>query len=108
MTVVRVSWKAFSDIERADYGRRVFPVTDAIVDFPAFDKFKDSEICNQIFEQTNLYRGEFWSDLEQVMPKDRSHTALSVGDEVAITRCNQTTIYKCADFGWDLINTYYH
>lgn len=103
MTFVKVSWKAFSDSKRAEAGRKVFPVTEAIVQIPEFNNLKDIEICNQVFQDTNLYNGVFWNYLEDVLPANRSHTALSIDDEVAIGRGKEIHVYRCADFGWDRI-----
>lgn len=102
-TLVRVSWKAFSDPRRAEANLKVFPVTSAAVQIPEFNNLKDSEILNKVYQDTNLYNGEFWNYLEDVLPKDRSHTALSIGDEVTISRSNQSRVYRCAETGWDCV-----
>lgn len=102
-TKVRVSWKAFSDPKRAEGGRKVFPVTSVEVMMPEFNNWKDLDILNQVYQDTNLYNGIFWDILEEVMPKDRSHTALSINDEVGVIRGNGMRLYRCAETGWELI-----
>lgn len=56
-----------------------------------------TEILNTIYRDTNLYSGEFWNAIENIMPTPRPHTALSVGDEVEI----DGVFYAVADFGFE-------
>lgn len=100
-TEVTVSWKAFSSAERAIENRKVFPVKEATVYAPFFDYLTELEICNKVYQETNLYYGKFWNQLERVLPENRSHTALSIGDEVTITRQNAAITYRCAELGWE-------
>jgi len=48
-----------------------------------------------VFQNTNLYQGAMWDAL-QPLPEDRTHTAMSVGDEVTIN--GQT--FRCEDIGF--------
>lgn len=102
-TAITVRWKAFSNPIRTEEGRKVFPVTEATVATSLFDYANDLEICNKVYAQTNLYYGEFWTELEKVMPKNRSHTALSIGDEVVVQRMNVKATFRCAEFGWEKV-----
>ena len=53
-----------------------------------------------LFECTNLYQGAIWKlFLDGKMPEDRSHTALSVGDQVVL----DGRAYGCAMTGWDIL-----
>jgi len=64
----------------------------------------DEEILELLFEQTNLYGGQVWkAHFEGKMPEDRSHTALSVGDQVVIERNDDRSEYVCKDIGWELL-----
>ena len=65
-----------------------------------FNTVDHTQILNAIYRDTNLYSGAFWNALEPVMPSNRSHTALSVGDFVQIDEDK----YVVADFGFDLVN----
>jgi hypothetical protein len=56
----------------------------------------DEQICDSIFHVTNMQEGELWELIESVMPENRSHTSLSVGDQVVV----DGEIYTCANFGW--------
>lgn len=59
----------------------------------------DNAICNQLYEATNVYAGSVWDSIVAFIPKARSHTALSVGDQIVINK----VVYECADFGWNVI-----
>lgn len=59
----------------------------------------DIGICNQLYEATNVYAGSVWNSIVAFIPKVRSHTALSVGDQIVIN----DVVYECADFGWNVI-----
>jgi hypothetical protein len=54
------------------------------------------ETCNKVFEDTNKYQGALWNVLEPLLPQDRTHTALSVGDTVTINGI----VFTCAPMGW--------
>ena len=95
MTVVKVSWKAFGDLPQKNRF-----MTDAVIETTLFDNAaNDFEILNKVYQDTNLYNGSFWNQLEKVMPLNRTHTALSVGDEVAVNE----VVYRCGSFGWDKV-----
>ena len=100
MSTITVIWKAFNsdDPKRlqdfADAGRK--PVTSKTIETDLTFGASHSYICERLFRDTNLYEGEFWN-LLQPLPEDRTHTAMSVGDEVII---NGRT-YRCADVGFE-------
>lgn len=64
-----------------------------------FGPFTDEEICNAIYSNTNHYAGKFWDALQAVIPADRPHTALSMGDKVSIDGRE----YVCSEIGWALV-----
>lgn len=70
---------------------------NANVEFEIDFEGSDLELRNQIFQDTNLYSGKIWEIIEPKLPANRTHTALSVGDEVRI----DDTIYRCAEIGWE-------
>lgn len=92
---ITVTWKAFAD--RLGFGERV---TSATVEFDVDDSLTDIDICDIVFHDTNVYSGALWNALEPLLPEDRTHTALSVGDEVTI---NNETTYFCDHFGWEVL-----
>ena len=59
----------------------------------------DLELCERIYANTNLYQGVIWDALQAVIPADRPHTALSVGDLVSI----DGRTYRCAELGFTLV-----
>lgn len=86
MKQVEVVWRAFGNETSVEFE----------IDFDG----SDLELRNQIFQDTNLYSGKVWDKMvEAGLPADRTHTALSVGDDVRIGE----TIYRCAEVGWNLV-----
>lgn len=63
-------------------------------DFPA--EWEDVAVCNFIYRETNLYNGEFWDAISDVLPEGRSHTAISIGDVVSVNGKS----YMVEGFGW--------
>ena len=52
-----------------------------------------------VYQQTNIYEGNLWNVIEPKLSAFRTHTAISVGDEIEI----DGQVYICADFGFDKI-----
>ena len=68
--------------------------------------------CDVLYEITNLQDDVYdftrnktkqllWNLLKPLLPDNRTHTSLSVGDEITIG----TNTYRCADIGWELLDT---
>jgi hypothetical protein len=82
MKQVTITWKAFGE-----------PTSAAL----ALDTSASAlEICDAIFHQTNVYAGPIWDELEPLLPATRTHTALSVGDEVTV----DGEVIRCEPMGW--------
>jgi hypothetical protein len=92
---ITITWKAFSNPELLNR-----PNTSATFDL-VYDtaEVDDEKVCDILFHQTNVYSGNVWRIIEPLLPTDRTHTALSVGDEVTI---NENT-YRCENVGWQLL-----
>ena len=90
-----ITWKAFSNPELLNR-----PITSATFDLD-YDtaEVSDEKACDILFHQTNVYDGNVWRIIEPLLSDNRTHTALSVGDEITI---NENT-YRCADVGWELL-----
>jgi hypothetical protein len=98
---VKVTWKAFGN--KIEQGRYV-----SSVEFEVLDAKPTHEVLlNAIYKATNLqdeladFNGTafeiyLWKVIEARLASDRTHTSLSVGDEIEID--GQT--YVCADIGW--------
>ena len=103
MSTITVTWKAFNNNdpkrlqEFADQGRN--PVTSRTIEVENTMGVSHSYICEMLFRDTNWYEGPFW-DLLQPLPEDRTHTSMSVGDEVTI----EGTTYRCADLGFEEVS----
>lgn len=101
MTKIKVTWKAFGD--KPERGRFI---TSVELELPK-QVSDDISICDAIYEVTNL-QGELaefgksaskialWELIESKLSPVRTHTSLSVGDEVEI----DGRAYVCADLGW--------
>jgi hypothetical protein len=95
MATITITWNSFTKPTQSASATISF-------DYNA-EVFSHNQICDIVFEQTNLYQGALWNVLEPALPADRTHTALSVGDEVTIFNHNTGFTYRCAHFGWELI-----
>lgn len=91
-TNIKVTWKAFGD----------HPLENQYITSASFDLVSEGttvdpiNICNQIFRDTNLYQGKMWDAIEPKLSPSRTHTSLSVGDEVEI----DGTTFLCEGSGW--------
>ena len=63
------------------------------------DNTSDLEILEEIYRQTNLYTGEIFAMVQEIAPKDRPHTALSVNDHIIIDGLQ----YRCNEFGFGMV-----
>jgi hypothetical protein len=104
MSEAKITWKAFGD--KPEQGRFISSV---VVDVPeGFSN--DLQICEAIYKATNLQgdledfgasiaEGRLWKRIESVLSATRTHTSISVGDEIEIGG----QVYICADFGFEKI-----
>ena len=90
-TVIKITWKAFGD--KPDIGRYISSVTFEVPKQVG----NPYGICEEIFKQTNTYKGELFEEfIQPLLSGTRTHTALSIGDEVEI----DGQVYICGDFGF--------
>ena len=98
---VKVTWKAFGN--KIEQGRYVSSVEFELPDTDPSTEF----LLNAIYKATNLqeeladFNGTafeiyLWEVIKARLASDRTHTSLSVGDEIEVY--GQT--YVCADIGW--------
>jgi hypothetical protein len=94
MTKVKITWKSFGD--NPDAGLFVSSV-EFDYDF-GFEEgeYKDLSICEYLFANTNLYKGGAWDIIQPLLSDTRTHTSLSIGDEVEI----DGVTYICANMGF--------
>jgi hypothetical protein len=94
-TTITITYKAFSNYTPTR------PVTSATFDFLSHTDITDSALCETIFHETNVYDGYLWRNyIEPALPENRTHTALSVGDEITITNGDDSRTYACMDIGF--------
>lgn len=95
MSKVKISWKAFGD--KPDQGKFV-----SSVEFETEFKIAEADVdqfLNVVYRVTNTYSGNLWEIIKPQLSETRTHTALSVGDEVEI----DGQVYIVADFGFEKI-----
>lgn len=95
MAQVKITWKAFGD--KPEIGRFISSVefeTEFKIDESNVDKFLEV-----VYHNTNTYSGNLWQIIEPKLSATRTHTSISVGDEIEI----DGQVYICADFGFEKI-----
>jgi len=95
MSQVKITWKAFGD--KPEIGRFISSVefeTEFKIDESNVDKF-----LGVVYQQTNLYGGNLWKIIEPKLSATRTHTSLSIGDEIEI----DGQVYIVADCGFEKI-----
>jgi hypothetical protein len=95
MSKVKVTWKAFGD--KPEIWRFVSSV-EFETEFPITEENRD-QFFGVIYQQTNTYQGNLWSIIEPKLSPNRTHTAISIGDEIEV----DGQVYICADFGFEKI-----
>ena len=91
MSQVTITLKAFGDDLKS--GRVVSSVS-----FDSTTISVDNHItfCETVFADLNLYTGWVWDTVEPLLSPNRTHTALSVGDEIEI----DGKVYRCENVGF--------
>ena len=95
MSKVKITWKAFGD--KPEIGRFI-----SSVEFETEFKIEESDVdkfLEVVYHTTNTYSGNLWEIIQPLLSETRTHTSLSVGDEVEIDGVG----YVCADFGFEQI-----
>ena len=73
MTSIKITWKASFHPATGFTGED----TQASLVYN-FGNLSDTQICDAIYQQTNLYSGDAWELIKLVLPEARTHTALSL------------------------------
>lgn len=92
MSKVKITWKAFGD--KPEISRFI-----SSVEFETEFKIEESDVdkfLEVVYHTTNTYSGNLWEIIQPLLSETRTHTSLSVGDEVEIDGVG----YVCADFGF--------
>ncbi len=101
---ITIKWTAFKEHEfmLAEQGK----IGNAEMNFEVpTDHYQiegnDFEWLNYLYECTNLHQGKMWNTyFDGKMPENRSHTSLSVGDQIVLDGRE----YVCEMVGWSLVN----
>jgi hypothetical protein len=91
MSNVKITWKAFAN---EPFGNS----TQVVLEWDTEET--PLEICNRVFRETNRYEGKLWDIVEPLLAEERTHTALSIGDEVEV----DGETYRCNSLGWDVVS----
>jgi hypothetical protein len=96
---IKITWKAFGD--KPERGRFISSVEFELgsVTGQNINEIADVNICEWIYKDTNTYSGLIWNQIEKKLSETRTHTSISVGDEIEING----QVYICADFGFEKI-----
>ena len=95
MSQVKITWKAFGD--KPEIGRFI-----SSVEFETEFKITENDVTQfleVVYRTTNTYSGNLWDIIQPLLSETRTHTSLSIGDEVEI----DGQVYICADFGFEKI-----
>ena len=95
MSKVKVTWKAFGN--KPEINRYI-----SFVEFETEFKIAEADVdqfLNVVYRVTNTYSGNLWDIIEPKLSAFRTHTAISIGDEIEI----DGQVYICADFGFEKI-----
>jgi hypothetical protein len=93
MSQVKITWKAFGD--KPEIGRFISSVEfETTLDIQVPER-----LCESIYHATNTYSGALWDVLEPKLSATRTHTSISIGDEIEI----DGQVYICADLGFEKI-----
>jgi|694.fasta_scaffold02251_47 hypothetical protein len=84
MATITITWKAFGDPTSATF---------------EWENTEGHDIVERAFRDTNLYNGSLWDALEPHLPENRTHTALSVRDEVEV----DGVTWRCEPIGWSVV-----
>jgi hypothetical protein len=94
---VRITYKAFE--ANLDFNQAV---TTVLVDWKEGAGLPPQEVLTEVFRATNTYSGSLWELIEPRLSRLRTHTAVSVGDEVEVNG----VLYRCEPVGWEKIPRY--
>lgn len=91
---VLITYKAFAGFLDDDH-----EVTSVLVDWAGGRGLSELEVCGAVFRATNTYSGELWELIAPLLSPRRTHTAVSVGDEVRV----HGITYRCEPVGWEAV-----
>lgn len=90
---IEIKWQAFGD--KPEIWRFTSKVEIEVPkEYVQF--ITDERICAEIYHQTNTYQGSIWDIIKPKMSETRTHTAISIGDEIIV----DGRAYTVADFGF--------
>jgi hypothetical protein len=117
MAQINITYKAFKDVARE--GTEGITTASFNLD-GVWNQVSNNLLMDSIYKATNLQEElsefgaasveiELWNTIKNALPSNRTHTSLSVGDEIQINRSyaaigNQDgPTYRIADIGFELV-----
>lgn len=100
MTTITITYKAFTHFDKNRVTTSLSFILPSEYEQTA-TKLTNDMLCDVLYDTTNRQseNSKLWQVIKPLLPVNRTHTSLSVGDEVTI---NDNT-YRCADFGWEYL-----
>jgi len=116
MAQINITWKAFGDRPEANRF-----ISSACINLDGvWNQVSNDLMLKTIYKVTNLQGDlvEFggsateitlWETIQKVLPENRTHTSLSVGDEIQINRTEASIghqdgpTYRIADMGFEMV-----
>ena len=80
MAQIEITWKAFGN--KPERNRFISSVTFE-TEFDITDVNRN-EFYNVVYSNTNCYSGNLWKVIEPLLSPTRTHTSLSIGDEIKV------------------------
>jgi hypothetical protein len=116
MAEIKITWKAFGD--RPESNRFISSATIYLDGF--WNVLSNELIMDCIYEATNLkdelaefganpQKIQLWEQIKGVLPHDRTHTSLSIGDEIQINRSLESVkhqdgpTYRVSEVGFQMV-----
>lgn len=99
MSQIKVTWKAFGE----DPAQGKF-ITSVEFDHAVSAEWQgEQRFLDKLYEETNLHRGKMWDVIQPRLNDSRTHTSLSVGDEIEITHSSYRVLYGVANTGFEIV-----
>ena len=77
---IKITWCAFGNKPQSN---RFISSVQFETEFKVTDANRE-EFFNDVYRNTNLYNGNLWNVIEPLLSPTRTHTALSIGDQIEV------------------------
>ena len=77
---IKITWCAFGNKPQSN---RFISSVEFETEFKVTDANRE-EFFNVVYRNTNLYNGNLWDVIQPMLSPTRTHTALSIGDQIEV------------------------